>query len=256
MTNDWLCINYPGLTGVTFLLIVDLHIYINVCINILHGCNRYCCRYYEPMMFRRRSKKNSDLLVDSSNHSTSSHSNHHHKGNSNNSKFHLSQSLPNLGPSSSSLLSRHCRHSPSPVKGILRIKSLQDSLHSIYGGGGNEAQPRDFDTSVRSSQSDDIMIRTSTSSGGPAKRRPSVLFQAIEIREYERTVGDNPSCSSGPPVSYVLYHTKVLARGAMVVVVVAVVMALPSPHPQRHHRHHRHFNSTRLTDLSHFPPSL
>jgi hypothetical protein len=94
------------------------------------------------MMFRRRSKKNSDLLVDSSNHSTNSLKN---KGNSSgSSKFHLSQSLPNLGPSS--LLSRHGHHRPyySPPKGILRIKSLQDSLHSVYGGGSvGESPPLD-----------------------------------------------------------------------------------------------------------------
>lgn len=35
------------------------------------------------------------------------------------------------------------------------------------------------------------------------ERRPrySVEFDKIEIREYERVVGDNPSCSKGPPVS-------------------------------------------------------
>jgi len=29
----------------------------------------------------------------------------------------------------------------------------------------------------------------------------SIQFEAIEIREYARTVGDNPSCSSGPPIA-------------------------------------------------------
>ena len=29
----------------------------------------------------------------------------------------------------------------------------------------------------------------------------SLQFSEIEIREYSRTVGDNPSCSSGPPLS-------------------------------------------------------
>jgi hypothetical protein len=32
------------------------------------------------------------------------------------------------------------------------------------------------------------------------KRRVSVQFSNVEIREYERVVGDNPSCSSGPPI--------------------------------------------------------
>lgn len=29
----------------------------------------------------------------------------------------------------------------------------------------------------------------------------SIHFNVLEIREYARTVGDNPSCSSGPPIS-------------------------------------------------------
>lgn len=33
------------------------------------------------------------------------------------------------------------------------------------------------------------------------KPRCSVTFDRIKIREYERTLGDNPSCSSGPPLS-------------------------------------------------------
>jgi hypothetical protein len=40
--------------------------------------------------------------------------------------------------------------------------------------------------------------------------RYSVAFDSIIIREYERTVGDNPSCSRGPPISigwsYVIAH--------------------------------------------------
>jgi hypothetical protein len=33
--------------------------------------------------------------------------------------------------------------------------------------------------------------------------RKKVRFNAIQIRDYERIVGDNPSCTSGPPLSYV-----------------------------------------------------
>lgn len=43
-----------------------------------------------------------------------------------------------------------------------------------------------------------------------ARPRYSVAFDNIIIREYERTVGDNPSCSRGPPISigwsYVIAH--------------------------------------------------
>ncbi len=58
-------------------------------------------------------------------------------------------------------------------KSIMRCKTLDDSLHSTYG-----------------SQSD-------TFSGHGGK---SIKFDKIVIREYSRTVGDNPSCSCGPPV--------------------------------------------------------
>jgi hypothetical protein len=34
-----------------------------------------------------------------------------------------------------------------------------------------------------------------------SRERYTVRFKAIEIREYERIVGDNPSCSKGPPIS-------------------------------------------------------
>ena len=32
------------------------------------------------------------------------------------------------------------------------------------------------------------------------KIEKSVRFKEIHIRDYERVVGDNPSCSSGPPI--------------------------------------------------------
>ena len=40
--------------------------------------------------------------------------------------------------------------------------------------------------------------------GGPHHRRTtaSITFDRIEIREYARTVGDNPSCTAGPPIRY------------------------------------------------------
>jgi hypothetical protein len=39
--------------------------------------------------------------------------------------------------------------------------------------------------------------------GGDSALKPrfSVVFDRIKIREYERTLGDNPSCTSGPPIS-------------------------------------------------------
>ena len=49
------------------------------------------------------------------------------------------------------------------------------------------------DTSIRST--------CSSSSNKNKLRRNSVSFHSVDVREYDRTVGDNPSCRSGPPVS-------------------------------------------------------
>jgi hypothetical protein len=75
---------------------------------------------------------------------------------------------------------------PQRCKSILRVTNVDDSLHSIYG-----SSRRDSDQSMRSTKSE------------PTPRSRNVVLSTIEIREYARTVGDNPSCSSGPPVAYV-----------------------------------------------------
>lgn len=52
---------------------------------------------------------------------------------------------------------------------------------------------------AQSSQKSERSTRSCSQSG--VKKR--VRFNAIQIRDYERIVGDNPSCTSGPPLSYV-----------------------------------------------------
>jgi len=59
----------------------------------------------------------------------------------------------------------------------MKFVSADESIHRVY---GQSTQQQD--------SSDD-------SSKG------NIQFKAVEIREYARTVGDNPSCSSGPPIS-------------------------------------------------------
>lgn len=55
-----------------------------------------------------------------------------------------------------------------PRKPVLKVKSIDDSLRSTW------------------ESSSDVV--------------KSVDWKDIQIRQYERTVGDNPSCSSGPPL--------------------------------------------------------
>jgi len=47
----------------------------------------------------------------------------------------------------------------------------------------------------------DESLRSTYSCRSEGQPRRSLGFASVEIREYSRTVGDNPSCSSGPPVS-------------------------------------------------------
>merc|ERR1712165_10913 len=35
----------------------------------------------------------------------------------------------------------------------------------------------------------------------PSRRKRSIKFDKVTVREYELTTGDNPSCSSGVPIS-------------------------------------------------------
>jgi hypothetical protein len=57
------------------------------------------------------------------------------------------------------------------VESILKWKTVDESLHSMYG-----------------------------SESGSRNGEQKLQFKSVVIREYARTVGDNPSCSSGPPV--------------------------------------------------------
>jgi hypothetical protein len=57
----------------------------------------------------------------------------------------------------------------------------------------------------------DASIRSTCSSNSNKNnklRRNSVSFHSVDVREYDRTVGDNPSCRSGPPVSTFCYISK------------------------------------------------
>lgn len=61
----------------------------------------------------------------------------------------------------------------SKVKGIMKVATLDESLHSAYGS------------------------ESSVASDGTKKIKIRIKFTDIEVRSYNRTVGDNPSVSSG-----------------------------------------------------------
>jgi hypothetical protein len=64
------------------------------------------------------------------------------------------------------------------IMGIMKCRTLDESLHSKY---GSESAPGSRNAEKGTNR--------------------GIQFNKIVIREYARTIGDNPSCSSGPPVS-------------------------------------------------------
>ncbi|CAJ1946309.1 unnamed protein product [Cylindrotheca closterium] len=70
---------------------------------------------------------------------------------------------------------RKCMSLPyeQEYKSILKCKTVDESLHSVA-----RSEPADIGRSDK-----------------------GITFGNIGVREYSRTLGDNPSCSSGPPVS-------------------------------------------------------
>lgn len=71
------------------------------------------------------------------------------------------------------------------VKGIMKFKSVEASLHSTYGDNSNN-------------NGNGESKGEGENENGQSRR---IQFKDIIVREYARTVGDNPSCSSGPPVT-------------------------------------------------------
>lgn len=46
-----------------------------------------------------------------------------------------------------------------------------------------------------------LAVKTSSTAANerPSRQKKSLQFSTIEVREYNRTLGDNPACSGGPP---------------------------------------------------------
>lgn len=79
--------------------------------------------------------------------------------------------------------------SDDSISSIMRIKTHDDSLRSIFG--------EENSNSLLNDNSDGTLSSTFSKL---AMNNNSVKFDAIEIREYDLTIGDNPSCSEGAPL--------------------------------------------------------
>jgi hypothetical protein len=68
------------------------------------------------------------------------------------------------------------------------------------------------DHSLRRVPKKSILKKDDSSCESSGSDRISVSFHSVEVREYDRTVGDHPSCRSGPPVSNASYVYRCLTR--------------------------------------------
>jgi len=77
----------------------------------------------------------------------------------------------------------------------LRDLSLSNSVHSTGFCGTDENDAEDADRTAGSALNSLDLSRY-----GKMMNR-SVSFTSVDVREYDQTIGDNPSCRSGPPLS-------------------------------------------------------
>jgi hypothetical protein len=84
---------------------------------------------------------------------------------------------------------------PSQYSGRQAAESSeQPSVTSSSADGSQEESKASSKNSVRAAS------RASERSSASSYPEKVVRFHAIHVRDYERVVGDNPSCSAGPPV--------------------------------------------------------
>jgi len=89
--------------------------------------------------------------------------------------------------------------------------SSDNHIHSVGSGASGESHLSHRDSTGRSSQHSPVAYSGGSTgrssqhspvaySGGSTAEDKVVRFGSISIREHERIVGDNPSCSTGPPI--------------------------------------------------------
>ncbi len=99
----------------------------------------------------------------------------------------LSQSLPSLSTT------RVKEAETLPVRGIMRVKTLNESLELMRKEATADGNSR---SCLRQPRHSHRAPRRNTWSSVSR----TVNFNNVDIREYERVIGDNPSCSGGAPI--------------------------------------------------------
>jgi len=89
------------------------------------------------------------------------------------------------------------------------------SRTSKRGAGGADSYSVDGGSSIDASLPRSCLKRSAVPSAAAAARTPPALlnvrFREVQVREFERIIGDNPSCSSGAPIGYVVVVVSYLA---------------------------------------------
>ena len=86
-------------------------------------------------------------------------------------------------------------------RGLLAARGKRPSMASLNESStsfNRELRPDEMGGSQHSLQS---CLSTSQQGGGMKRTNSTVSFNSVEVREYTQTMGDNPSCMSGPAIS-------------------------------------------------------
>jgi hypothetical protein len=80
-------------------------------------------------------------------------------------------------------------HSNDSVSSIMRVKTHLDSLKSSF-----------REENCQDGSNREVSIHSDCSKLSSDATASSVKFDVISIREYDLTIGDNPSCTAGAPL--------------------------------------------------------
>jgi len=112
--------------------------------------------------------------------------------------IHISK--PEITGESESVSTRSCDHSGTQSSG--NCHSCHQGTEALSTGSPLSSECNN-PTTYMSGATSDCRVCSSNSTTDPQDRRKvprNVTFSDVSIRDYERVVGDNPSCSSGPSV--------------------------------------------------------
>jgi hypothetical protein len=124
----------------------------------------------------------------------------------------------NSSQASSALLLRSCLRQEPTAEGHHQPQQLQTSDSRSNGGekggGGSLGTLTNESQGGATAKGDRSSNRTGSSSAkvSRAALRRRVKFRHVVVREFERVIGDNPSCSGGAPVAYVLSRSCAVQR--------------------------------------------